>query len=209
MVTKEAVHFAFQREDTEIDHIPLAEIVVINATMDSDLGAELNDKGLQDAEAEHTIHITTETGGHNSGRSYYLRADSTEKIDSLVQSVRRLAREAKKRRDNHNIFQRTQCRVRRVYESTPSRAIIIVLIAMVTQATQNSPSTPEPSDARPHCPPSSHLQIRKDSWLPTRVSQSLIPVGVTRTGASQSPFLSPRPRPRPRLHQGLLCLTSH
>ena len=146
MLTKEALHFAFQREDAEIDHIPLAEIVVINATKESELGAELNDKSLQGVEAEHTIQITTEPGGHNSGRSYYLRADSKESLETLVESVRRLAREVKKRRDNKSIFQRIQRMVRRVYESTPSRALIIFLIAMVTQATRNIRHQSHPID---------------------------------------------------------------
>jgi hypothetical protein len=132
VLTKEAAHFAFQGEDLEVDHIPLAEIVMINATKDSDLGAELKDKGLESTDTDHTIHITTEPGGHNSGRSYYFRVDSKTSLERLLQSVRSLAREAKKRQDNHNIFQRTQLRVRRVYESAPSRALILLLIALVS-----------------------------------------------------------------------------
>ncbi len=159
MMTKESVHFAFQGEDLEIDYIPLAEILMINATKDSDLGAELNDKSPESADVEHTIHITTEPGGHNSGRSYYLRTDTKGSLDHLVQKVRSLAREAKKRRDNHNIFQRTQRRVRRVYESAPARAFIILLIAMVRPPRPTQLETATPPDPSPTAPPS-HSMLR-------------------------------------------------
>ena len=138
-MTKEAIHFAFQGEDLEIDHIPLDEIERINATAskESDLGAELN--GKEPHATDHAIHITTEQGGHNSGRAYYVRADSKGSLDRLIQCVQSLACEAKKRRDNRGIFQRAQLRVRRVYESAPSRALILLLIALVKPVSSGTP----------------------------------------------------------------------
>jgi hypothetical protein len=135
VITKDAIHFAFKGNDNEIDYIPLAEIVLINAAKASDIGSELNNKDVQHMEGEHTIQLSTEPDGHNSGRLYYFRLFSKQNIDVLTRDMKKYARDARKRRDNHNIFQRFQLKVRRVYESTPAKAFIILLITLVTPCT--------------------------------------------------------------------------
>ena len=54
-------------------------------------------------------------------------------MENLISTIRVLSREARKNRDNHNIFQRAQIKVRRVYEARPSQALICLFIGMVIQ----------------------------------------------------------------------------
>ncbi len=130
-MTKDAIHFAFKGGRVEIDRIPLAEITTITTVVDSNIGAELNENESLRPEEEHVIQIATEQGGYNSGRAYYLRTDSKNTLDKFIGNMRRCVRVARKQRDNLNIFQRVQLKVRRVYESAPSQGLIIFLIALV------------------------------------------------------------------------------
>ncbi len=134
-MTKDAIHFAFKGEDVEIDRIPLAEITMINVMIDSDIGTELNNCTVLSAHGEHRIQISTELGGYNSGRAYYILTNSKLKLDEILRDMRKGVLDATKRRDNHTPFQRIQLKVRRIYESAPSQALIILLIALVTRAT--------------------------------------------------------------------------
>ena len=131
VLTKTAIHFAFQDEELEIDHIPLAEIVLIDLIKDSDVGVGIGGESEQTV-GDGVIHIATEQGGHNSGRGYYLQTETTV-MENLISTIRVLSREARKNRDNHNIFQRAQIKVRRVYEARPSQALICLFIGMVIQ----------------------------------------------------------------------------
>ncbi len=139
VITKDAMHFAFKGDDNEIDNIPLSEITMINAAKESEIGAGLSDKSGQHMEEEHTIHLSTEPGGHNSGRAYYFRLCSKPKLDAVTGDLKKYARDARKRRDNHNIFQRFQLKVRMVYESTPAKAMVIFLIALVIATKPSQP----------------------------------------------------------------------
>ena len=125
-LTKTAIHFAFQGEELEIDKIPLAEITLIEEMKDCNVGG---DEGLS-SEVVKAIHIATEEDGNNSGRDYYLQTDPKE-LDQLIISLRAMSREAKKHRDNHNIFQRAQKKVRRLYEAVPTQSLVCLLFAMV------------------------------------------------------------------------------
>ena len=128
-LTKNAIHLAFEGEDREIDYIPLAEILSAHDMDDIDIGIglELDD----DVKIEQgAIHIVTEQGGHNSGREYYLRPNK-ENVETITHMLRHFSRDAKKRRDNFNIFQRAQKKVLFVYESTPSQALVVLMISLV------------------------------------------------------------------------------
>ncbi len=130
-MTKEAIHFAFKGEDEEIDRIPLAEITLINVMIDLDIGAELNDPTVLSAHGEHRIQVSTEPGGYNSGRAYYILTNSELRLDEILRDMRKGVREARKRRDNRTLFQRIQLHTRKIYESSASQALIILLIALV------------------------------------------------------------------------------
>ena len=177
-MTKDAVHFAFKGACVEIDRIPLAEITAITTVVDSNIGAELNENGLFKPDGDHTIHVATEQGGFNSGRAYYFRTDSKGALDDFVENMRRCVRVARKHRDNHNILQRTQLRLRRVYESKPSKGFIILLIALVPP---------------PPCPPPS-----------IHTSMSSCPENHARTAAMQTALELPRYRRSHRTHRHIV-----
>ena len=114
----------------EIDYIPLAEIVVIDEIHDIDIGGCFELEKGTSMEDMTAVHISTEQDGHNSGRDYYMHLD-TDDLIGLITKMRQFSQDAKIRRDTHTVFQRAQNRLRIVYESVPSQALIVFLMAMV------------------------------------------------------------------------------
>jgi hypothetical protein len=124
-LTRSAMHLAFEATDTELDYIPLAEIVSVDSVSDDDMGMAF-EEDVQTGQG--AIHIATEADGHNSGREYYVRP-SAKDFETFMSCLKRLSHEAKTRRDNHNIIQRAQKRVLTVYESTPVQALAVLMIS--------------------------------------------------------------------------------
>ena len=132
-LTRDAVHLAFEGEDFEVDFIPLEEIIAVHDINDVDIEAGLellDDTDTQVEKGMKVVRIVTEQGGHNSGREYYIQPDS-KKFGEIMDTINRFSREARKRRDNHNVFQRAQKRARIVYESFPVQALIVLMISTV------------------------------------------------------------------------------
>ncbi len=97
----------------------------LETIFDHDECEELNNKSAK------VIHIATEQDGHNSGREYFMRPEAKDR-ESFITNLQQFSREAKIRRENHNVFQRAQTSVRKIYESAPSQALIVFLFAMVS-----------------------------------------------------------------------------
>ena len=94
-MSKEALHFAFQGEEAEVDHIPLAEIAHVNVVYELDVGGASSQHGGGSGEDANALHIATEPGGHNSGRSYHLQTGCRDSLEALAHAIRVHAREAK------------------------------------------------------------------------------------------------------------------
>ena len=137
VVTKDIMSFAFDDEELEIDHIPLAEISSIMSIRQVEIGAieSARNIGIESDEQEpRALEIATEREGHNSGRVYYLRFNSQEILDSVNETVKANAKAARKRARAHTVFQRAQYQVKKIYKSRVSRLIINILIAVVSSA---------------------------------------------------------------------------
>ena len=133
VTTKEIISFSFIGQDTEIDYIPLAEVEYVKEMRDiADYNMPHTDHahdGL--SEAMHVLQIATDPNGHNSGRSYYLRAKSTEKYEHLLKNINKGAKVARRAVEAKNTFRRVQYRVRKVYESNVFQAVVALMIGGV------------------------------------------------------------------------------
>ena len=97
-----------------------SSIAVQAAGMESELVARvLTSKVMQ---------IKTEREGHNSGRTYYIRANDTDDLSQMIARLSKLAKHARKRAENKSRFQKNQLKVRRLYNSRPFQYFTAILI---------------------------------------------------------------------------------
>ena len=134
VLTKDAMHFAFRKMDLEVDNIPLSEIMNISETTEknADCGSDVFSSlvfGCTEGETQ-SFQISTQIGGHNSGRTYYLRIRSN--TNELFSDIKRLSKIARKRAEARTLLQRAQLRVRKFYESDPVQAVSKILIGFVS-----------------------------------------------------------------------------
>ena len=134
VMTRDAIHFAFQKQDNEIDRIPLSEITAINAMLEKEADASdwFSSLRCEDMEnGSHILRIKTEPGGHNSGRVYYLRAELKEDFTDIIEKMKVHAKAAHKRAKARTAFQRAQLRVRRIYEARWTQVCLSWIIGLV------------------------------------------------------------------------------
>ena len=120
--------------DIEVDNIPLAEITNISETTEkeTDCGSDFFSSLMFDGTAGEmqSFRITTQEGGHNSGRTYYLRIRVG--AEKLIADIRRLSKTSRKRAEARTLLQRAQQRLRKLYESNPVQAVSVLLIGLVS-----------------------------------------------------------------------------
>ena len=121
IITKDAISFAFDDEEVEIDHIPLAEVSSIMCIKEAEIGAMestrilgRNSEKQFDLQEPHALEIATERDGYNSGRVYYLRFDTREILDHVNETLKSNAKDARRRARAHTGFERAQYRVKKV-----------------------------------------------------------------------------------------------
>mmetsp|Transcript_60655 Transcript_60655/g.161979 ORF Transcript_60655/g.161979 Transcript_60655/m.161979 type:complete len:202 (+) Transcript_60655:397-1002(+) len=78
----------------------------------------------------HTIHILTEHDGYNSGRAYYLRAESNEITDCLLAMTQEQSNVMRNRMASRNIWQHTQRLLNNWLHSKPAQFFIIAMIVL-------------------------------------------------------------------------------
>ena len=129
ILTKDILAFASIHEDVKIDQIPMVEIESIRVMEDE---ADVN------GEAMNSFFIKTMEDGHNTGRDYYLRADTIDLCRGTVKELKRLAKHAKFEADANYRLARSQYAVRRVFESSVVQYTSASLIILV----RNGPACP-------------------------------------------------------------------
>ena len=128
VITKEEISFAFVGEESQIDHIPFAEIVHIKEM------AEAASDDHHDEESKrfsHVMQIATRDDGYNSGRIYYLSTDSKEDLDELISDLVKKAKSARVQAEARTSFQKFQLGVRERYESRKFQGFMALLIIAV------------------------------------------------------------------------------
>ena len=87
---------------------------------------------------QNSFQIRTLVDGYNSGRTYYLKASSEDECAEVVKLLRSAAKTARKIKEAKTRFEKSQERVRVVYQST----IIQTIVAAMIVAVPSLPPTP-------------------------------------------------------------------
>ena len=137
IITNEIIAFAFVGKEDQVDCIPFAEIELVSKWQDEAISGVSN---LLDADAcnfQHqtltALHIATTANGYNSGRHYYLSAQSVADRDHLIETLQHNATVARKRAEAITLFQKVQLAVRRHYDSRAVQYFLAGLIISVKQ----------------------------------------------------------------------------
>ena len=159
-MTKDVISFALIDDDDEIDFVPLAEVGSVEEMhgmedLESNQGSRrFRDMkfsqssiisqgsavfdGNADQRAENTsqlfvnaFQIFTVPHGYNSGRSYYLQAESSDLEHNVITQLRTLAISARKKAEARSSFRKTQDRVRGIYTAKPFQIAASLLIVAV------------------------------------------------------------------------------
>jgi hypothetical protein len=95
--------------------------------------------GNADQRAENTsqlfvnaFQIFTVPHGYNSGRSYYLQAESSDLEHNVITQLRTLAISARKKAEARSSFRKTQDRARAIYTAKPFQIVASLLIVAVS-----------------------------------------------------------------------------
>ena len=105
-------------------------------------GQHLPQGSLEAAEIQqlfqNSIIIHTIPGGYNSGRTYYLKANSELECSKILADLSVNSIAAKKRAESKSNFAKLQRRVRRVYRSKIFEGISVSCIIMVSLPFQHA-----------------------------------------------------------------------
>jgi hypothetical protein len=103
-----------------MDQIPLAEISLIR---------EMHfDEEHQESKQGNELMIETNPDGYNSGRTYYLQAESEDLCNNLVANLSKYATAALEKAQAQTTFALAQRRVDRFYRSSPFQILFAALI---------------------------------------------------------------------------------
>jgi hypothetical protein len=117
------MYFTQIKEDIVIDQIPLAEIIQVK---EMEAGKEINE-----AQDDKQLMIETHPEGYNSGRTYYLQADSKSACQDKIKLLEHHKAAAYEREHAQSVFRQAQLRVLKVYRSTVFQRFIAFLIIVV------------------------------------------------------------------------------
>ena len=113
-------------EDVVMDQIPLAEITQVKEM-------EAVEKGKDNmAKNENELMIETNPEGYNSGRTYYLKAESKVSCQEKIRKLKHYRAAAYERAHAQSAFRQAQLRVLKVYRSTPFQRFVAFLIISVS-----------------------------------------------------------------------------
>jgi hypothetical protein len=150
-LSAEKILFAHIDDDDVVDLIPLTEIKTVREMVGGDGEGTANDP--------NEFMIETSPEGYNSGRTYYLQADSSSSCRAISSKFLHCATVALERAHARTAFEQAQQRVRKVYRASWFQNSVALLIIAVS---------PPPSSTAPHT---------SCSFLPPRprLTQFIIP----------------------------------
>jgi hypothetical protein len=120
----EVVLFAQMSEETITDKIPLTEIKAVREMIDTD------DKSQKPKDC-NAFMIETNPDGYNSGRTYYLQADSNGACWDVSQKILKSSTFAVEKANSKTSFANAQQRVRKIYKSAIFKNVMALLILTV------------------------------------------------------------------------------
>ena len=128
VVTKDLIIFGFIGEDVRIDVIPLDEVLYVK---------EMDEVSSEELDKEHhrsfsnVMQIATMDGGYNSGRIYYLSAESKEFMDGLIAELSAKVESARTHAISRTWLRKVQHKLRAHYDSPHFQGLMAILICGV------------------------------------------------------------------------------
>lgn len=119
----EMMYFTQMNDEIVIDQIPLAEIRQVKE-MEAD-------KESDESMDENELMIETHSEGYNSGRKYYLQAESKASGQDIIKKLTQYSIAAYERAQAQSVFRRAQLRVLKVYRSNLFQRFVALLIISV------------------------------------------------------------------------------
>ncbi len=117
--------FAQMTEDTVNDKIPLIEIKMVREMIDAE------DEG-RSAKDKNEFMIETNADGYNSGRTYYLQADSRTACRDIANKISENSRIAIEKDNAKTALAQARQQVRKIYTSAFFQNPVAFLILMVS-----------------------------------------------------------------------------
>jgi cytochrome c biogenesis protein ResB len=125
IIFSDMMFFTQINDDIVIDQIPLAEINRVKEM-------EAVDKEIDKAANENQLMIETHPEGYNSGRTYYLQAESRASCQDKIKMLLRISAAAYERAHAQSVFRQAQLRVLKVYRSIFFQRFMAFLIISVS-----------------------------------------------------------------------------
>jgi hypothetical protein len=123
----DVIYFAHLKDDIIIDKIPMNEVELVRE-MRSILHE--NKKSL-DAEE---LMIETHPDGYNSGRIYYLQAESKAMCQKIILKLKQYCTAARERANARTAIAQAQQYVHKIYRSKPfQNAVALLIVAVCTK----------------------------------------------------------------------------
>ncbi len=129
---KTAVHLSICR-------LKVSKTFEVTSVQDAEMAGQHRPQGsLEAAENQQLFHnaiiIHTISSGYNSGRSYYLKANSEPECSKIMADLSVYIHAARKRAESKSKFAKLQRRVRRVYNSKIFQGFAIFCIILVSMS---------------------------------------------------------------------------
>jgi hypothetical protein len=186
VVTKQTLSFALRDDDIERDYIPLSEVSRVEQMRGAEESepnklSQKSSRGLQILQKSHSadsqeierldkdstsrlfvnaFQIATIPDGHNSGRSYYLQAESSEVKRKIIKQLQLLTESARKRAEAKSLFRQAQDRVRGIYITWIFQSGAALLIVAVSPSKRRESVSATCVAGGPHSTHTRLLMIR-------------------------------------------------
>ena len=137
--------FAQAHSNIIIDKIPLEEVTVVREMLNVDEGEEEEGHAPRTKRASRMskLMIETQLDGYNSGRTYYLQAESSAACRATVETLNRCSQAAFKRLHSQTPYESARTHAGRVFRSSYFQNLTAFLILAVSAHWQ-PPPVPRP-----------------------------------------------------------------
>lgn len=122
----DAIFFAAINDDVVIDKIPLAEVKVVQEMRTAQLEGDENSKHVNE------LMIETHPDGYNSGRTYYLQAESRVSCQEIISKLTQHASKAYERTHTNTVFTHTRRFAGKVFRTSIFQNFFAFLIVAVS-----------------------------------------------------------------------------
>jgi hypothetical protein len=119
------MYFAQINEDVVIDQIPLSEIKIVKEMVIEDATGKVETKDME-------LMIETAPDGFNSGRTYYLQAETKVLRQDIIIKISQYSISAYEKANAQSALSQAQLRVLKVYRSSLFQKFAAFLIAAVS-----------------------------------------------------------------------------